>query len=117
VLRTFVASSSGHISRFDARVVGEVSVALGAGRAAVHDSVDPGVGIVLRVKVGGAVEAGDALADVHAANTEAAERAVAELAGAVDIVPDRVTRRALILERMEHKDAVSPAKPTAVVHD
>jgi pyrimidine-nucleoside phosphorylase len=50
----------------DARVVGETSVALGAGRAKKGDPIDLAVGIVVFRNVGDKVEEGEPLFTIHA---------------------------------------------------
>ncbi|HEY2979644.1 MAG TPA: thymidine phosphorylase [Anaerolineales bacterium] len=60
------APRSGTLSQVQARTVGEVSVALGAGRAKKGDSIDHAVGLVVHHKVGERVERGQPLFTVHA---------------------------------------------------
>ena len=60
------APRSGFISQVHARIVGEASVALGAGRAKKSDSVDHAVGFLIHKKVGDKVEIGEPLFEVHA---------------------------------------------------
>jgi pyrimidine-nucleoside phosphorylase len=60
-----VAPRSGYIARLDAELIGRASVALGAGRNRVEDTVDPAVGILLRAKPGDRVDAGDPLLELH----------------------------------------------------
>lgn len=60
------APRSGTLSQVQARTVGEVSVALGAGRAKKGDSIDHAVGLVVHHKVGERVEHGQPLFTVHA---------------------------------------------------
>jgi pyrimidine-nucleoside phosphorylase len=61
---------SGFISQVHARLVGEASVALGAGRAKKGDPIDHAVGFLIHKKVGDKVEAGEPLFEIHA-NDEA----------------------------------------------
>jgi len=56
----------GFISQVHARIVGEASVALGAGRAKKGDPIDHAVGFLIFKKVGDKVEAGEPLFEVHA---------------------------------------------------
>ena len=53
---------------------------LGAGRNRVEDTIDPGVGVVIRVHRGEEVRAGDALAELHYGDASCLE-AVSGLAG------------------------------------
>jgi pyrimidine-nucleoside phosphorylase len=64
------APRSGFISQVHARIVGEASVALGAGRAKKSDSVDHAVGLLIHKKVGDKVQAGEPLFEIHANNEE-----------------------------------------------
>lgn len=61
---------SGYISQVHARIVGEASVALGAGRAKKGDPIDHAVGFIIHKKVGDQVHTGDPLFEIHA-NSEA----------------------------------------------
>ena len=58
------ARKPGHLSKCDAYDIGIAAVRLGAGRAKKKDVVDPAVGIMVRAKVGDAVEAGQPLAEI-----------------------------------------------------
>lgn len=64
------APRSGFISQVHARIVGEASVVLGAGRAKKTDSVDHAVGFLIHKKVGDKVQAGEPLFEIHANNEE-----------------------------------------------
>jgi len=73
------APRSGWLSGINARVIGETSVMLGAGRQRKSDTVDHSVGVLVHRKVGDWVEAGQALFTVHArsqAELEAAREAL-----------------------------------------
>jgi pyrimidine-nucleoside phosphorylase len=60
------ATRSGVVRRCHALEIGRAASRLGAGRTNMEDAVDHAVGIVVHRKRGDAVEAGDALATVHA---------------------------------------------------
>ena len=60
------APRSGFISQVHARIVGEASVALGAGRARKSDLIDHAVGFIIHKKGGDKVEAGEPLFEIHA---------------------------------------------------
>lgn len=64
------APQSGFVSQVHARIVGEASVALGAGRAKKGDPIDHAVGFIIHKKVGDPVQQGESLFEIHA-NSEA----------------------------------------------
>jgi pyrimidine-nucleoside phosphorylase len=64
------APRSGFISQVHARIVGEASVALGAGRAKKGDPIDHAVGFVIHHKVGDRIEEGQPLFTIHANDAE-----------------------------------------------
>jgi len=66
VVETTPAPQSGWLSGINARIVGETSVILGAGRQKKEDSIDHGVGVVVHHKVGDRVEEGQPLFTVYA---------------------------------------------------
>ncbi|MEK5039305.1 pyrimidine-nucleoside phosphorylase [Sporosarcina sp. FSL K6-3457] len=70
------ALASGYITKMEADDIGVAAMLLGAGRATKDDEIDLAVGIVLRKKIGDAVQQGEALAVIHA-NTEDVERSIA----------------------------------------
>jgi pyrimidine-nucleoside phosphorylase len=61
---------SGFISQVHARIVGEASVSLGAGRAKKGDPIDHAVGFKIYKKVGESVELGEPLFEIHANDGE-----------------------------------------------
>ncbi len=70
LIETVRSPRSGYVSEVNARVIGEASVELGAGRAKKSDSIDHAVGFVIHHKVGDKVKKGEPLFTVHA-NDEA----------------------------------------------
>lgn len=69
------APRGGFISQVHARIVGEASVALGAGRAKKSDSIDHAVGFIIHKKVGDNVQEGEPLFEIHANDTVKLEEA------------------------------------------
>ena len=65
-----VSPRGGYLSRIDARIVGETSVELGAGRAKKSDSIDHAVGIEVLHNVGDYVEKDQPVYIVHSNNQE-----------------------------------------------
>jgi len=70
-----LSPQAGYLSRVDARIVGETSVDLGAGRAKKSDAIDHGVGIEVLHNVGDYVEEGQEVFIVHANDQERLEQA------------------------------------------
>lgn len=93
------APHSGWVADVDPLALGSCAMELGAGRRQPDDPIDPLVGVVLEAQLGDQVEAGQTLAVVHAADEEAAWRAIDRLGGAI-VVGDRpVSRGPLVLAR------------------
>ncbi len=84
------AKNDGVVAGIDAFAVGQASVLLGAGRMKAEDSVDPGAGVELAVRVGNRVNAGDVLGRTYAADGAAAERAESVLSRAFTVLPGAV---------------------------
>jgi len=66
---------TGCLAQVNARIIGEASVGLGAGRVKKGDPIDHAVGLEILVKVGDWVEAGQPLFTIHANRREALESA------------------------------------------
>ncbi len=60
------SSHSGYLSRVNARIIGEASVRLGAGRAMKGDPVDHSVGFIIHHKVGDKIVKNDQLFSIYA---------------------------------------------------
>jgi pyrimidine-nucleoside phosphorylase len=78
------------VAQADARAVGDAALALGAGRRAKHDAIDPAVGIVMRARIGDRLEPGAPLADIHARDEAGARQADAALRDAFVLSPEPV---------------------------
>jgi thymidine phosphorylase len=63
-----MAPSGGFVAAMDTRAIGLIVVALGGGRLRASDAVDPRVGLSSVLAIGTPVQAGTALARVHARN-------------------------------------------------
>lgn len=74
-----ICKKDGYVEELNARKVGEISGALGAGRVRKEDDIDETVGVILCKKVSDEVRTGDILAYVHANNEELATKAVRNL--------------------------------------
>jgi pyrimidine-nucleoside phosphorylase len=83
VIEDIPSPRSGWLSGINARVVGETSVLLGAGRQRKSDLVDHSVGIMVHYKVGDWVETGSPVFTIHARSREDVLSACASLLGAL----------------------------------
>ncbi len=94
-----VSESAGMVTALDAEAIGKLAVAMGAGRAAKSDAIDPAVGIVLNRKTGDTVAAGELLATLHLrdADAERAEPFSAALRQAYTIAPESETPPASLI--------------------
>ncbi len=70
------ALTSGYVTKMEADDIGVAAMLLGAGRATKEDEIDLAVGIVLKKKIGDAIQQGEPLAIIHT-NTENVERSIA----------------------------------------
>jgi pyrimidine-nucleoside phosphorylase len=98
--RVIEAACGGRITTMDVRAIGEAAVALGAGRAALGDSIDPGVGLHLTAKTGDTVEAGQPLGTVFARDAASAEAAARAVLAAISVGDGSVDALPLIVERI-----------------
>src|SRR5262245_1010049 len=93
------ADRAGVVEAIDTFGLGELAVAIGAGRRAKEHDVDPRVGLMVRARLAGAVRVGETLAELHLAADDPG--AVAR-AGACFRIGDRApTVHPLVLERVE----------------
>jgi pyrimidine-nucleoside phosphorylase len=76
LVEVVAAPRSGYLEQVQARIVGEASVVLGAGRAKKGDPIDHAVGFVVHHKVGDRIEQGQPLFTVHASEQKKLEEAV-----------------------------------------
>lgn len=99
VIRPVYAECSGRVTRMDTRAIGLAVVALGGGRRAPNDAIDPAVGLSGIAALGEPVDGERPLAWVHAASEAGAERAACQLRAAIevnDVAPGDVTLPTLI---------------------
>ena len=90
------APVSGYVSHIEADDAGLVSMHLGGGRVTKESSIDLSVGFILRKKVGDRVEAGEVIAEIHAADMEGAQRAAEGLVRCYEFSEAPVQRAPLI---------------------
>jgi thymidine phosphorylase len=85
------APTAGYVADIDAMGIARAAMRLGAGRDRVEDTIDPAVGVRLRVSVGDQVEAGQPLAELHY-NDSARLFEAAALAGDACTISDLQTQ-------------------------
>jgi len=83
-------SKSGYLAQIHARLIGEASVLLGAGRAKKEDKIDHSVGIVVHHKVGNYAKKGDVIYTLHASNPIQLEEAKTYLRDAFIIQNEKI---------------------------
>jgi pyrimidine-nucleoside phosphorylase len=96
--KAVLAEQSGYVVGFDAEGVGRTAMLLGAGRATKDDHIDLGAGLVLKVKRGDWVSAGDPLATLHSSEAHRFNEAEARLKESVHIGPDQPAPHVLLRE-------------------
>ena len=86
------SNREGHVQSIDTRKIGLCAVKLGAGRERMDSSIDPGVGMLIKKKVGDSIKKGDALAVVYANNLKKARQASQEIRQAYQITKRKTSR-------------------------
>jgi thymidine phosphorylase len=71
VVTRVTASRAGTLAAVDTFALGELLVAIGAGRRAKEDRIDPAVGIEVRARIGDRLAKGAPLAELHLAGPDA----------------------------------------------
>ncbi len=104
------AAKAGIVQRVEPRVIGRAIIGLGGGRTKVDDVVDPAVGVMLHVKPGQRVEAGQPLATVYARDEAGRRAAEFALREAMPIGSAAVPPRPLISHRVTAR-GVEPLAP------
>ena len=99
VIEIFAAPRDGIVARVEPRRIGRAIIELGGGRQKVDDIVDPAVGFVITARPGDTLRAGEPIASIHARTDDAAARAAAALALAIEI-GDAATPLPLVSHRV-----------------
>ncbi|MBA2521747.1 MAG: thymidine phosphorylase, partial [Solirubrobacterales bacterium] len=98
VVREVAATRGGYVARLGAIRVGVAALELGAGRVRKDDVIDHSVGVVLHKKRGDAVERGERLAAIHAADESSAAHAGVAVLAAYDVADDPPEPRPVVIE-------------------
>ncbi len=92
IKKTIVSTAEGWVKVVDAREVGESAVDLGAGRAKKTDSIDPSVGMYVKVKVGDFIKIGQPLFEVHTNSLQKFDLVKERLLNSVELSQEPVER-------------------------
>jgi len=98
IIEVVTAPRGGFVSQVHARIVGEASVELGAGRAKKGDPIDHAVGFIIHKKVGDEVTKGEPLFEIHANDDGKMEEARALVLSAYQIGDESVSPLPLFYE-------------------
>ena len=83
------APKDGYVAKMDTTEIGYCAQALGAGRVQKTDVIDPAVGLVMDVRLGEFVKAGDSLATLYLNKPELANPAIARMQQAIEISDEK----------------------------
>ena len=102
VRRVVTAENAGTVLEMNVRAIGELAVSLGAGRQALGDEIEPGVGFHITVKPGDPVHADQPIATIYGADADSAESAIRPLLSAIRIGEGEASMLPLVTERLGH---------------
>ncbi|MGB9666475.1 MAG: thymidine phosphorylase [Candidatus Cryosericum sp.] len=108
--RVVQAPWTGFVQRMDARGIGEAAMHLGAGRRTKEDTIDLSVGLILDVKTGDAVTAGQPIASVFARTEEEARTCEQEILTSLTVGAAPAPPWQTVVARITRKDGVVPYK-------
>jgi thymidine phosphorylase len=100
VMADVTATQAGFVSSIDTRALGFAVVELGGGRRKASDAIDHSVGLEGLVGLGAAVEAGESLARVHAADEAGFRAAEGRIRTAYRVTDAPPAANPLIVERL-----------------
>lgn len=95
----------GYVRSIDTTQIGLCASMLGAGRERMDSRIDPGVGFLIKKKVGDPVEKNDPLAVIYANNLKKARQACQDIRQAYGIGKKRVRRLRKILQVVDERGA------------
>lgn len=104
--RVVQAPWSGFVQRMDARGIGEAAMHLGAGRRTKEDAIDLSVGLILDIKTGDEVTAGQPIASVFARTEEEAKTCEQEILTSLTVGTAPAPAWQTVVARITRKDGV-----------
>lgn len=96
-----ISNKNGYVKSLNAKIVGEISMNLGAGRIKKEDIIDPAVGIIMNKKIGDMIKKGEIIAYIHANDEIKGQEAVQKLLNNYEIVEEKVEKANSILQIIE----------------
>ncbi len=96
IVEDIQSPDSGYVEKIDCEEIGICSLILGGGRETKDSEIDLAVGLILHKKVGDRVEAGQALATIHANDRQKLMTAKERFLKAYHITTEEVTKKPLI---------------------
>jgi thymidine phosphorylase len=100
VRKVLLAEQSGWVSEMATRDIGLLLIEMGGGRRQVSDRIDHRVGLSDLQAIGTRIEAGEALAVIHAADEASAELAAKRLQQHIRLSPSLVSAQPVLLQRL-----------------
>ncbi len=91
-----LAKEKGEIISMNAQTLGISAMLLGAGRTKKEDIIDPYVGIIMKKRIGDAVEEGEAIADFYVNDETKLDEAINFFEGAITIGEEKVEETPLV---------------------
>jgi pyrimidine-nucleoside phosphorylase len=92
-----LSEKEGYVKDIKALKIGSAAMILGAGRAAMDDTIDPAVGIKVLKKVGDRVEKGETIAILYT-NGKNTEEARQEVLQSYEIITEKTEKKNIILD-------------------
>lgn len=104
IIREIYAQTGGYVSGIHTEACGTASVVLGAGRETKESPIDYSAGIMLKVKLGDLIKAGDLLAVLHTSTEELYQKGKTILQKAIEISSEKPVIAPLIHMRITGED-------------
>jgi len=95
------ATRSGYITAMDTAELGWVCVRCGGGRLVKSDTIAPGVGFLLPVKIGDYIEAGQIIGEIHADDDMTLQQAQRDIPAAITVADEPAPPRPLFYATIE----------------
>ena len=92
-----LSEKEGYIASMDTQRIGMSAMLTGAGRSRKEDKIDPAAGLIMKKRVGDAVNKGDVLAEIHLNNKSMFKEAAKVFRSAITITEDKPEVGPLIL--------------------